>query len=1120
MIVGASFNDGGGSNAGRAYVYYGGPSADAVADLTLTGEVANDQFGFSVSGAGDVNGDGYADVIVGASFNDAGGSNAGRAYVYYGGPSADAVADLTLTGESAGDRLGFSVSGAGDVDGDGFADVVVGASFNDAGGSNAGRAYVYYGGPLADAVADLTLTGEAAGDRLGVSVSGAGDVDGDGYADVIVGANQNDAGGSNAGRAYVYYGGPSADAVADLTLTGEAAGDRLGVSVSGAGDVDGDGYADVIVGANQNDSGGSNAGRAYVYYGGPSADAVADLTLTGETADDRFGDPVSGAGDLNGDGFADVVVGAWRNDVGGSDAGRAYIYFGGPSPNTVADIILTGEAAGYFFGRSVSSAGDLDGDGLPDLIVGAESANTANGTNSGAVYVFSNAMTGEGILQWRASGEASGDLLGRSVSGAGDVNGDGHADVILGAPENDAGAFEAGRAYVYFGGPSADLIPDLTLTGQATEDSFGATVSGAGDVNGDGFADVIVGAYQAPGGLGSGRAYVYYGGPSADAVADLTLSGETDFDDFGRTVSGAGDVNGDGYADMIVGAPFNDAGGSQAGRAYVYYGGPSVDSVADLTLTGEAIEDFFGFSVSGAGDVNGDGYADVIVGAYQNDAGGSDAGRAYVYFGGPSADTVADLTLTGETADDRFGESVSGAGDLNGDGFADVVVGAWRNDVGGSDAGRAYIYYGGPSADATPDLTLTGDATTDRFGRSVSDAGDVNGDGHADVIVGASHNDAGGSDTGRAYVYYGGPSADAVADLTLTGEAANDQFGFSVSGAGDVNGDGRSDVIVGAERNDAGGSDSGAAYLYQNTAPGPSPSFYSLKDVPGDEGGLMELKWTRSGFEGTTSTTISRYRVERSEPAGASGYAWETLTTFTANGNVRYSFGAETYSDSLGTNLGTACFRISAEGSLGEQWHSLVRCGASVDNVAPPPPLAFTLGESADGDVLLDWDAIVGTPDLLGYNVYRSADDACDVADTFLATAEGASTTTYEDNATPFGPDLHYCLTAVDVHANESPFALAANSVDGLPTEHALHMAYPNPFNPQTTLTYDVATAGKVGVVVYDAVGREVMRLVDNEVEPGRYHVTLDARSLASGIYFVRMTTIGFAQTQRVTLLK
>ena len=157
----------------------------------------------------------------------------------------------------------------------------------------------------------------------------------------------------------------------------------------------------------------------------------------------------------------------------------------------------------------------------------------------------------------------------------------------------------------------------------------------------------------------------------------------------------------------------NDAGGVDAGRAYIYFGGASMNNTADVTLTGAAANDYFGTSVSTAGDLNGDGYSDVIVGANFNDAGGADAGRAYIYFGGASMNTTADVTLTGAAAGDYFGWSVSTAGDVNGDGYSDVIVGAYLNDAGGADAGRAYIYFGGASMDNTADVILTGAAAGD-----------------------------------------------------------------------------------------------------------------------------------------------------------------------------------------------------------------------------------------------------------------------------------------------------------------------------------------------------------------------------------------------------------------------
>jgi hypothetical protein len=441
------------------------------------------------------------------------------------------------------------------------------------------------------------------------------------------------------------------------------------------------------------------------------------------------------------------------------------------------------------------------------------------------------------------TGQAEGDEFGSFVATAGDVNGDGYADVIVGSPLNDAAGFNVGRAYVYYGGPGSDEVADLTLTGFGVAEQFGISVGTAGDVNGDGYADVIVGAwFSDAGGSHAGRAYVYHGGPGADDVPEMILTGAAAGDLFGFWVAAAGDVNGDGAADVIVGATGNDAGGTTAGQAYVFYGGPGADATADLTFTGAAAFDTFGGSVGAAGDVNGDGYADVIVGAQNNDSGGTDAGRAYVYYGGPEADAVADLVLTGAAGGDNFGRSVGTAGDVNGDGFADVIVGAYLSDAGRVDAGRAYVFYGGPGADPVADLVLTGGAPSDFFGYSVGTAGDVDGDGFADVIIGAYNSDAGEADAGKAYIYYGSLSPDAVADLVLTGEAGGDNFGRSVGTAGDATGDGWADVIVGAYRNDATGVNAGRAYVMTASlfgprtdyVTGPSPRSVAIGDFNGD----------------------------------------------------------------------------------------------------------------------------------------------------------------------------------------------------------------------------------------------------------------------------------------------
>lgn len=416
-------------------------------------------------------------------------------------------------------------------------------------------------------------------------------------------------------------------------------------------------------------------------------------------------------------------------------------------------------------------------------------------------------------------GEAPSDAFGCSVASAGDVNGDGVPDIIVGAYGNGSGGAGAGRAYIYFGGSRMHLQPDVILTGEAPGDGFGVSVAAAGDLNGDGYGDVIVGANQnSAGGAGAGRAYIYFGGPHVKSRPGLILTGEAAGDAFGYSVASAGDVNGDGYPDVIVGAYENSAAGAGAGRAYIFYGGPKMNTRPSLVLSGEAPGDRFGISVAGAGDMNKDGFADVIVGAYQNDASGLDAGRAYVFYGGRTPDALADQVWSGAAAGDLFGYSVAGLGDVNHDGYADVIVGAYHNGAGGKDAGRAYVFFGGPSKVDHPSLVLTGEAAGDAFGYGVAGAGDLNLDGYADIVVGAYGNRAGGAAAGRAYVYLGGSPPHSSPDLVLTGEATLDNLGFSVAAAGSVKSDGHPCLLVSAPYRDAG-----SVYLVRPRGEGAGP---------------------------------------------------------------------------------------------------------------------------------------------------------------------------------------------------------------------------------------------------------------------------------------------------------
>src|SRR3989339_376322 len=281
-----------------------------------------------------------------------------------------------------------------------------------------------------------------------------------------------------------------------------------------------------------------------------------------------------------------------------------------------------------------------------------------------------------------------------------------------------------------------------------------------------------------------------------DTTADVTFTGAggiTNFDSLGISVASAGDVNGDGFADVIVGAKGADGGGVNRGQAYIYYGGASMNNTADVTFTGAANSDWLGFSVAPAGDVNGDGYTDVIVGA--KDA-SSTNGQAYIYYGGASMNNTADVTFTGVAAADDFGIDVASAGDVNGDGYNDVIVGAYLAGVG--DIGEAYIYYGGVSMNNTADVTFTNAADTNIGKNIIASADDVNGDGYDDVMA---------ISDGSAKVFYGGASMDNTADVTFAGAD-------SVASAGDINSDGYPDLIVG---NSSANGANGEAYIYQGS---------------------------------------------------------------------------------------------------------------------------------------------------------------------------------------------------------------------------------------------------------------------------------------------------------------
>lgn len=980
IIVGAwQYN----TATGRAYVFYGGLNMNTVADVIITGEAINNYLGISVSSAGDVNADGYSDVIVGAYGHN---SNSGRAYIYYGGSAMNNTADVIMNGESTGALFGCSVSCAGDVNDDGYDDVIAGSYAYD---SLRGRSYIFYGGQVMNNIPDVIITGDASQLSSGYSVSKAGDVNADGYGDVIIGETGFS---SNTGRANIFYGGSSMDDVSDVVLTGETTYSNFGISVASAMDLNADGYSDVIVGASGYNS---NTGKVYIFYGASSMDYAPDVTMIGEAVSNAFGVSVASIGDINGDGYSDVIAGASGYNF---NSGRAYIYLGGINMDSTSDVIVSGESGNNTFGNCVATAGDVNDDGYSDILVGA------NGIQR--VYLYDYYLKNEISPELTMSGESSGDNFGITVNNAGDVNGDGFDDIIVGADSYNS---TTGKAYIFYGGTPMNKIADVTMTGEAVANYFGRSVSGAGDVNGDGYSDVIVGAFGFSSNVG--RAYIYYGGNPMNNTADVTMTNAFGIGKFGSSVSGTGDMNGDGYADVIVGAPeYNNS----TGLVNIFFGGSSMDNSYDVLIFGEISNNLFGKSVSGAGDFNGDGYGDAVVGAY---AYGSGTGRAYVIYGSASGiNNYGDLVLNGVSTNTYFGYSCSCAGDVNGDGYSDIIISAVATNFF---KGVVFLYYGGNVPDITPDQMFSGESDNNNFGFLLSPGGDINGDGYSDVLIGA-----GGyaSYQGRTYVYLGGTSMNNSPDVTMKGETFNNDFGIAAA-IGNFNGDGYSDVVVGSPQFN---SYTGKSYVYFGSAISANPILTYVRDVPVDQGGKVNLKWARSSYDVQGNTLITDYLIQRSFPPENGNFSWQNVTSIPASYESFYSYVDNTPSDSITNNTSTFYYRIIARtSSINQNWKSNILYGRSIDNISPPVVSPFN-AFSESNNVRLTWNHN-SAPDLLNYVLFRSTSQTIDPNnETPFATT---SDTTYLDT-TPLSGVYYYFIVAQDIHNNYSPVATAQGPIN------------------------------------------------------------------------------------------
>lgn len=778
----------------------------ANAAQTLEANQVDAWFGFSVASAGDVNGDGFSEIIAGAPLFDNGQSDEGAAFLFYGSANGTTTVPTILECNQTNAQMGFAVSSAGDINKDGFSDITVGAPNYHNGQTDEGAVFVYLGsakGIKPNPAIVLEQNQEDA--QLGTAVSPAGDVNGDGYSDVIAGAIYFHQGQMNEGAAFLYYGSANGIAPGNFSiLKSNVIGARLGSAVAGAGDVNGDGFSDVVAGAILYGNGQAGEGAAFLCYGSATGLNTANpVVIESNQTHARLGKAVAGAGDLNGDGYSDVALAASYFDNGQSDEGAVFVHYGSATGiQTNASLVVECDLMNAELGTSVACAGDVNDDGYADLLVGA--GYWGKGLlDEGAALIYHGASSGlKSKPDIVIKGTQLQSHMGSALASAGDVNGDGYSDIVTSAYLFDKGQKNEGLVLVFHGGPGK-LAVDLpsSLVSNEAMSRFGYAVAAAGDVNGDGYDDVIVGApHYDNGQADEGAAFIYPGtnhGISKN-FAVMLEAGQSEAE-YGNSVAGVGDVNGDGYSDVIVGAMHFDNGQDEEGAAFVYFGSPSgINPLPAAILESNKPGSWMGSAVSGAGDLDGDGFADIIVGAANYSNGESEEGAFYVYPGSPTGPNQAGMKIVeSDQADARLGNSVSGAGDVNGDGYGDIIAGAYAFED--DDRGAAFIYHGSASGlVANPALTIKGIQPYAQMGWDVSGAGDVNADGYSDIVVGSPSYD---NADGAAFVYYG--SATGIDIVNFTSLFSHDPgmgtgMGTSVSGAGDTNGDGYSDIVIGA----------------------------------------------------------------------------------------------------------------------------------------------------------------------------------------------------------------------------------------------------------------------------------------------------------------------------------
>lgn len=811
-----------------------------------------------------------------------------------------------------GDWFGRTTAGLGDVDGDGVPDVAIGSV--SIGPTIDGCFWV-----LAMNADDTVKSRQKIGHGIGGfdepllgftafsdATAGIGDLDMDGVPDLAVAAPLY----ADQGRVWILFLAADGSVRAQQAIAQGVGGflgalnpqDRFGTALAPIGDLDGDGVLDLAIGADLDDDAGpfSDVGAVWICFlnadGTVKAHQKISATAGGFTgavmSGDAFGQSLANIGDLDGDGVVDLAVGAPYSDAGGgglnADRGAVWILLLNPNGTVKAHQEISATAGGFtgvldvgdFFGTAVAPLGDLDQDGVPDIVVGAENdddsiAATADGGAAWILFLHANGtVKAHQKISATAGGFSGGAGLkrfGSTLATAGDLDGDGSPELLAGTPDDKDGGLVPGTAWLLHLSPNGTIASDSEVTPLAAGitstldplDEFGTAVAALGDVNGDGVGDLASGVPGDNGGQYPGISNPKWGSVfvcmlnpdgtvaahhEIDATTPALGGGLANGDLLGSGLAGLGDIDGDGVPDLAAGAPGEDDGGSSRGGVWILRlnvdgSVKAAQAITDLLggFTGVLDnDDTFGASLAGIGDLDGDGVRDLAVGAPGDDDGptaGTNRGAVWILFLNPNG-TVKSHAKISPTAggftglilgEDRFGSSVAALGDVDGDGVVDLAVGTPSSDEAGFSSGSVWIVFLKPNGSVKTQTKIS--ATTagftgtigsnDSFGASVCGPGDLNGDGTPDLAAGAIRDSDTFSVAGSIWSVLLFPDGTVKGHAKISASSGGftgmlgsfQYFGRGLAGLGNLDGAGGIELAAGAPGANDAGDQKGAVWM-------------------------------------------------------------------------------------------------------------------------------------------------------------------------------------------------------------------------------------------------------------------------------------------------------------------